>query len=121
MNNSQNIDFNKIFKDCNIKWKYVKDNADNNKVLYKGDIEKIISYFVSNNLKNKNIQINDSVGDFVISDVFRCSRCTKDHLQLKFKKFTNDYMYVGVKKFEYWSICPETSEPILLHLQYSVE
>lgn len=130
MNSITKIDYKKVLRDCNIDdWGSIRECAGelpyegesfqpDDRMLHKNEVEKLIDYLMGN---IKNVQIKEDSGEFVISDVFRCARCTKDHLQLKFKKFKNDYMYVGVKKFEYWGICPETSEPILLHLQYSVE
>jgi len=48
----------------------------------------------------------------MIIDVHCCQRCGKDHSRLQFRKFTNP-----VTEYEWWAMCPEIDEPILLKVE----
>lgn len=60
--------------------------------------------FMNNKIKLENNQL--------ITDVSNCARCGYNHKQLVFVKLINP-MEDG---WEYWSMCPELEEPILLKI-----
>jgi len=44
-------------------------------------------------------------------DVVKCARCGGDHGKLAFYKLTR-----AAKDFQWWSLCPNTGEPILMRV-----
>jgi hypothetical protein len=49
--------------------------------------------------------------------IIRCSRCGKDHKDLLFKEFVNP-VYTEERTYNYWGMCPENNEPILMVVTY---
>ena len=45
----------------------------------------------------------------LITTVKDCSRCGKDHADLKFRKF-----HKPAGEYQYWAMCPNRQEPVLL-------
>lgn len=48
----------------------------------------------------------------VNTEVKRCVHCREDH-KITFKQFQNDVSYSG---FNYWAMCPNTLQPILMKI-----
>ncbi len=46
-----------------------------------------------------------------------CVRCAKNHCCLTFKKFRHG----SVEGYDYWAICPNTQEPILMRIMTEQE
>jgi hypothetical protein len=55
----------------------------------------------------------------MLVDVHSCARCGGEHTALQFKTFTYNPIGVEAKVFEFWAMCPETEEPIILRSWYT--
>jgi hypothetical protein len=53
--------------------------------------------------------------NFLYIDINNCARCEENHTHVLFKRFKNS-LIVENHIFNYWGICPVTSEPILLKI-----
>lgn len=60
-------------------------------------------------------QIDDP--DTITTTVRICARCAKDHEAVLFKKFVGNPIN-GI--YDYWAICPETGDPILMRTYLDV-
>ena len=49
-----------------------------------------------------------------------CARCGGTHEQMWFSKFTRPMVFGGIVH-NYWAICPETREPIIMAMQSEQE
>jgi len=59
------------------------------------------------------IDIGDKDGEFY--KVYSCARCDKDHY-VNFFEFKGKPINVNGIDKEYWGLCPNTKEPILMHI-----
>ena len=82
-------------------------------------------YSDSLSIKGEAIVIRAMLPSFSHSSIFRdvpkCPRCEKEHREILFNRFHNELLiktgedYNGhTKCIDYWTLCPETFEPILL-------
>jgi len=53
-------------------------------------------------------------GDILVTSVYNCARCHKDHKKLEFHEFTFPVEDSDGTKWTHWVLCPFSEEPILL-------
>ncbi len=50
----------------------------------------------------------------LVQSIFQCARCGGTHVELEFKLLHNLIVDNDGTVWNYWTLCPETGEPILL-------
>lgn len=58
-------------------------------------------------------QVNDK-RPVIQLDVFKCARCGQNHAKVAFKRLKRPVIDSDGTVWNYWAMCPETREPILM-------
>lgn len=58
----------------------------------------------------------DTMENELIVTVNYCARCGQNHVELKFDKFIHHIEDSDGTIWNYWTLCPNTKEPILLKI-----
>lgn len=53
----------------------------------------------------------------LVTTVRHCARCDQDHENLEFKRFVRPIEDEDGTLWNYWSLCPNTGDPILLRVE----